>query len=282
MVATRHNVRDRLPQNATRALIYLALTVGAALAAFPFVYMILTSLMTYQETAQRVLIPRVPQWQNYLIAWNQVPFARYFVNSTVVAASTVVGLLITSTLAGYAFGRIQFFGKHVLFILFLTTLMIPFEILLIPDYIIMIRLGWHNTYAGLIVPWMASAFQIFLLRQFFATIPKDLFDAALLDGADHLRFLLSVAIPLSRPALVTVTIFGFLGAWKALLWPLIMTKDEAMRTVEVGLASYVTEAGTQTQLLMAASLFAMLPILVVYFLGQKSFVEGIATSGLKG
>jgi ABC-type glycerol-3-phosphate transport system permease component len=281
-VKTQHSVRQRLPGLTGRAAVYLFLTVGAILAFFPFAWMLMTSLETYQETALKVWWPAVPQWANYPMAWQQAPFARYFFNTSLVAVLTVGGVLVTSTLAAYAFARMEFFGKRVLFILFLTTLMIPFEILLIPDYLIIVRLKWANTYMALTIPWMASAFQIFLLRQFFATIPKDLYDAAILDGAGHLSFLRLIVIPLSRPALVTVTLFAFLGTWKALLWPLIVTKDESMRVIEVGMASYVGEAGTQTQLLMAAAVFTILPIVVLYFLGQKQFIEGIATSGLKG
>jgi len=281
-VVTQHSLRMRLPYLMGRTGVYFVLIVGAIIAAFPFVWMVLTSLKSYQETALRVWLPSQLLFSNYPQAWNQAPFARYFFNTTVVATATVAGVVFTSTLAAYAFARMEFFGKRVLFIIFLTTLMIPFEILMIPDFVIITRLGWANTYAALIVPWTASAFQIFLLRQFFATIPKDLYDAAVLDGADHLAFLRLVVIPLSRPALVTVMLFSFLGSWKALVWPLIVTKSETMRTLELGLSSYVQEAGTQTQLLMAAAVFTIAPIIVLYFLGQKQFIEGIATSGLKG
>ncbi len=281
-LATQHSLRMRLPHLTTRALIYTVLTLGALLAAFPFVWMVLTSLKSYQETALRVWLPSELLFSNYATAWKQAPFARYFLNTTIVACATVSGILFTSTLAAYAFARMEFFGKRFIFVLFLATLMIPFEILLIPDFLIIVRLGWANTYYALVVPWVASAFQIFLLRQFFATVPKDLYDAAVLDGADHLRFLIRICVPLARPALITVSLFAFLGAWRALLWPLIVTKTEEMRTVELGLSSYVQEAGTQTHLMMAASVFTIIPILVLYFLGQKSFIEGIATSGLKG
>jgi len=281
-VVTQHSLRMRLPYLMGRTGVYFVLIVGAIIAAFPFVWMVLISLKSYQETALRVWLPSQLLFSNYPQAWNQAPFARYFFNTTVVATATVAGVVFTSTLAAYAFARMEFFGKRVLFIIFLTTLMIPFEILMIPDFVIITRLGWANTYAALIVPWTASAFQIFLLRQFFATIPKDLYDAAVLDGADHLAFLRLVVIPLSRPALVTVMLFSFLGSWKALVWPLIVTKSETMRTLELGLSSYVQEAGTQTQLLMAAAVFTIAPIIVLYFLGQKQFIEGIATSGLKG
>jgi multiple sugar transport system permease protein len=282
VVATQHNVRTRLPQLAVRSAIYILLCLGVVIAIFPFVWMILTSLKSYQETALRVWLPSELLFSNYRTAWNQAPFGRYFLNTTFVAVTTVCGLVFTSVLAAYAFARMEFFGKRVIFIGFLATLMIPFEILLIPDFLIVTKLHWANTYYALIVPWTASAFQIFLLRQFFATIPKDLYDAAVLDGADHLGFLGMIVLPLARPALVTVIIFGFLGAWRSLLWPLVVTKDEAMRTIEVGLQSYVSEAGTQTQLLMAAAVFTTIPIIVIYFLGQKQFIQGIATSGLKG
>lgn len=279
---TRHSLRLRLPALVTRGLIYTLLIAGSIVAAFPFVWMILTSLKTYQETALKVWFPADPQWSNYPLAWSQAPFGRYFFNTTLIAVATVLGVLFTSVLAAYAFSRMEFFGKRVIFLIFLSTLMIPFEILLIPDFIIITRLKWANTYAALVIPWTASAFQIFLLRQFFSTIPKELYDAAVLDGAGHLQFLRLIVVPLSKPGLVTVALFAFLGTWKSLLWPLVVTRTEAMRTIEVGLASYVSEAGTQTQLLMAAAVFTIAPLVVLYFLGQKQFIEGIATSGLKG
>ena len=149
-------------------------------------------------------MPAEPQWSNYPLAWSQAPFGRYFFNTTLISIATVLGVLFTSVLAAYAFSRMEFFGKRVIFLIFLSTLMIPFEILLIPDFVIITRLKWANTYAALIIPWTASAFQIFLLRQFFSTIPKDLYDAAVLDGAGHLEFLRLIVVPLSTPGLVTV------------------------------------------------------------------------------
>ena len=186
MVSTQHNLRQRLPHLTVRATIYILLTAGAIIAVFPFLWMILTSLKSYQETALRVWLPSTPLFSNYPQAWSQAPFARYFLNTIIVAVCTVTGVVATSVLAAYAFARMEFFGKRFIFLVFLSTLMIPFEILLIPDFIIVTRLHWANTYMALIIPWMASAFQIFLLRQFFATIPKDLYDAAILDGAGHL------------------------------------------------------------------------------------------------
>jgi multiple sugar transport system permease protein len=160
--------------------------------------------------------------------------------------------------------------------------MIPFEVTMIPNYITVSRLGWINTYWAVIIPWIASVFGIFLLRQFFATIPDDLYDAALLDGCGHFRFLTQIVLPLSKPALISVGLFNFLGSWNAFTWPLIVTREEKMYPIQVGLRYFVTESGTATQELMAAATITILPLVILYFFAQRQFIEGISTTGLKG
>ena len=199
-----------------------------------------------------------------------------------ISVSTTALVLFTSALAAYAFARMHFFGREVIFIIFLTTLMIPFEITMIPNFLTIRDLGWIDSYAALIFPFGASVFAIFLLRQFFAQIPSDYYDAAVLDGASHLRFLVAIVLPLSQPALVSVALFTFLGSWNSLLWPLIVINSPEMRPIQVGLYSFINEASTNTHLLMAASVIAVAPILVLYFFAQKQFIEGISGSGLKG
>jgi len=160
-------------------------------------------------------------------------------------------------------------------------MMVPSEVLLIPNFITITELGWKNTYLAMIVPYMTSVMSIFFLRQFFRSVPNDLYDAATIDGCGHVRFLISIALPLARPAIVSTSMFNFLGAWNALLWPLLVTDDESMRPIALGLASFSTEAGMQAQLYMAAATFCILPVIILFLFVQKQFIEGIARSGIK-
>jgi len=272
-----------------KAVLYLILLVGALIFIFPFFWMISNSLMTLGETITRQLVPKVPQWINYKEAWEQANFSKYFVNSVLVTLGTLAGLLFTSILAGYAFGRIDFKGKNLLFGIFLATMMIPESVTLIPNYLLIrgtiIPLPggtWINTYWALTVPFMANAFSIFLLRQFFAQIPNELWDAARIDGCDHLRFLIQVVMPISKAPIMTVLLFGFTGAWNAFQWPLLVTTRDTWRPLMVGLYGFVQEAGPYTHWLMAGAVITIIPILIVYFLTQKQFTQGIATTGLKG
>jgi len=294
----REGLIARISSRISRGLLYTVLTIGAVTALAPFIWMILTSLKSYREVATRVFWPAslrlstysIPTEQrpiphlfyNYVQAWKAAPFARYFANSFFIASCTATGVLITSALAAYAFARLNFRGKNVIFTLFLATMMIPFEITMIPNFITISNLGWVNTYQAMTIPWIASVFGIFLLRQFFATIPHDLYDAALLDGCGHFRFLTQIVLPLSKPALISVGLFNFLGSWNAFTWPLIVTREEKMYPIQVGLRYFVTESGTATQELMAAAAITILPLLILYFFAQRQFIEGISTTGLKG
>jgi ABC-type glycerol-3-phosphate transport system permease component len=283
------STRPSLRVNFGRLALYLILIIGAILALIPFFWMVSTSLMTLGETINRQWLPKVPQLSNYQQAWDQANFAKYFLNTVIITATTILGLLITSTLAGYAFGRIHFFGRDVIFALLLSTMMIPESVTMIPNFL-MIRgdilplpgRSWLNTLQALTVPFMANAFSIFLLRQFFMQIPEELWDAARMDGAGHLRFLIQIVLPISKAPIMTVLIFAFIGSWNAFLWPLLVTTRDTWRPLMVGLWTYVSEAGPQTHLLMAGAVISVIPILVIYFLTQKQFTEGIATTGLKG
>jgi ABC-type glycerol-3-phosphate transport system permease component len=194
----------------------------------------------------------------------------------------VPGVLITSVLAAYAFAQLEFYGRDFLFVLLLSTMMIPSESILIPNYIAVAGvLRWHDTFKALTVPFMASVFNIFLLRQFFLGIPKDYYDAARLDGAGHMGYLRHVVLPMSLSPLAVVTLFTFQGTWNAFQWPLIMVKV-AHQMIQVGMSGFSAEGGTDTQLVMAAATFSVLPVAVLYFLTQKTFIESVAASGLKG
>ena len=272
-----------------RAILYAIVIFGAVVSLFPFFWMISTSLMTLGETINRQVLPKIPQWVNYVEAWDQANFSKYFYNSVLITVGTIAGLLFTSILAGYAFGRMEFKGKNIIFALFLATMMIPESVTLIPNYLTVrgqtfpLPGGtWLNTYWALTVPFLANAFSIFLLRQFFAQIPKELWDAARIDGADHLLFLTRVVLPISKAPVMTVLLFAFTGAWNAFQWPLLVTTRDTWRPLMVGLWSFVTEAGPQTHLLMAGAVITLIPIIIVYFMTQKQFTQGIATTGLKG
>ena len=279
--------RTAPPFRLSQLPLYLVLTLSAALAVLPFAWMLSSSLMTLGETLNRKLVPSTPQFGNYLEAWNRADFASYFLNSVMITGVTLVGLLVTSTLAAYAFARIEFPGRNLIFTVLLASLMIPETVTFIPNFLLVrgdiIPWGsWFNTLPALTVPFMGSAFSIFLLRQFFSRLPRELWDAAQLDGAGHLRFLITIVVPMSRPVLLTVTLFAFVTSWNSFLWPLLVTTDNTWRPLMVGLYNFQSEAGTQTHLLMAASVISIIPVLILYFFTQKQFTEGIATSGLKG
>ncbi len=236
------------------------------------------------EVSEEELIRRTYLLENYPKAWNKVQpsFGRYFFNSFIIALITTIGQVMTSILAAYAFVYFSFPFKNILFTLFLATMMVPQEILLIPNYLVLSNLGWIDTYMALIVPWLAGVFGIFMLRQFFQQLPRDLFDAAMIDGCSRFGFLFRILVPLSLPPIITISIFTFLGSWNSLLWPLIVTNSENMRTIQVGLSYFSQAEGTEWELLMAASAFCILPLIVLYFAAQRYFVQGEAASGLKG
>lgn len=227
---------------------------------------------------------------NYWQAWVTARFSKYIRNSVVLTGITIGGLLVISTLAAYAFARMQFPGRELIFGLLLSTMMIPETVTMIPNFLtvtgnnpLLPFIRWYDNWPALTIPFMAGFFNIFLLRQFFAQIPNELWDAAQIDGAGHLRFLVQVVLPLSRPPLTTVIIFSFISSWNALLWPLIATRAGSdWWPVSVGLQNFVTEAGPETHLWMAGASISMLPVLILYFIAQRQFIEGIATTGLKG
>jgi len=286
--------------NWSRIVIYAILVTATIVALLPFFWMLSTSLMTLGEAIIRKWLPDVPQWVNYAEAWDTANFPKYFGNSVIITFSTTAGMVITSTLAGYAFARIRFLGRDILFALLLLTLMIPEAVTMLPNYLIvsgnifplpqigtsagLLSFGgtWIDSVAALTVPFMASAFSIFMLRQFFMQIPNDLWDAARIDGCGHLRFLVRIVIPISTAPMFTVALLTFIGSWNAFLWPLLVTTKETWRPLMVGLYNFTSEAGNQLHLLMAASFITILPMLILYFATQKSFTEGIATTGLKG
>jgi multiple sugar transport system permease protein len=264
-----------------RLLRYVGLIVLAVLFAFPFYWMFVTSV---EPPARLSDIPpnMVPlwDWRNYADAWNAAPWGRYFLNTVFIATAATVLALFTSLLAGYAFGTLRFPAKGLLFLLVLMVLIIPDEVILIPQYLILGDLNWLNTYQAQIVPFGASAFGIFLLRQFFLSLPRDLWDAAQLDGCSRTGYLMYVAAPLARPVLAAAGLYTFLGMWNQFLFPLVVAGlDPDVQPLQVGLATFLGVHNVEYSLLAAASVFTTLPLLLVFFFTQKHIIEGVAATG---
>jgi multiple sugar transport system permease protein len=220
-------------------------------------------------------------FENFVNAFNKVPFALYFKNTIIVSVSVVFGVIITGSLAAYAFARMKFKGREFIFYLFISMMMVPQPVYLIPSYIVLNHLGWLDTYQALIIPWIANIFTIFLLRQQFKTIPQELFDAAAIDGCSRWGILWKIVLPLSKSVISTAAIFGFIGSWNSFMWPLVMIDNPNLRVLQVGLSYFSQEASTQTTLLMAASTFSILPLIVLFLIAQKQIISSFASSGLK-
>lgn len=263
---------------------YVVVTFLALCVMVPFVWMIVTSLKGQNEifTYPPTWIPQDWQWKNYIDVWQEAPFGRYFLNSTFVALMVTVGQLTSCILAGFAFARMEFKGKNFMFLLFLSTMMISSQVTLVPSYLIMRSFDWIDHYQALIVPFLANAFGVFMIRQSFRTVPKEMEEAAKLDGCGRLRFLVQIMLPLCKPILASQALFAFMGNWNSYLWPLIVTNQDEMRTVQIGLRYFVSgEGGTKWGLYMVAAVLVSLPVIVIYFLVQKTFVESMASTGLK-
>jgi ABC-type glycerol-3-phosphate transport system permease component len=280
-------VRERSPW--LQALLLLFLILGAFISFIPFLYMVSHSLKTIAETITRSSAipfdpkfwPRVPQWRNYAVAWKEARFGLYFRNSVIITTITVGGIVVTSSLAAYAFAKLRFVGRDLIFSILLSTLMIPQTVLLIPNFLIVAKLGWIDRLPSLTVPFLASAFHIFLLRQFFSQIPNELIEVAKIDGATHLRSLVSIVLPLSKAPIFTVVFLSFIYTWNLLQWPLVVTQTPKWRPITVGLSMFITEAGPETHLRMAGAVIAVLPVITMYFIAQRQFTEAITRSGIK-
>ncbi len=273
-------------RNALRVVLFLFLVVISVIDVFPFVWMLSASLQSTSEILSYppTLVPKAPQWLNYLDVFRQQPFGRFYLNTLLMALAQLAGVLVSSSLAAYAFAKIPFFGRNAIFVGYLATLMIPFQVIVIPLYLMMKSVSWINTYPGLIVPGMTSVFGTFLLREFFRGIPKELEDSARMDGASHVVIYSRIVVPLSLPAMSALSIFSFMGSWDNFLWPLVVTNSPDMRTLTVGLTMFIGEYAGQTQwnVLMAASLMISLPVIIFFLIFQKGFIEGVALTGIKG
>jgi len=257
---------------------------GAISFLFPFMWMVSTSLKTDQDvfTWPPRLVPQPVRLQNYVDAWNSAPYARFFFNSAFIALAVTLANLFFCSLAGYAFAKYKFPGKHWIFIALLCTMMIPFQVTMIPVFVILSKLHWVDTYWGLIIPFTAGAFGIFLMRQFLSTIPDDLIDAARIDGCSEFRTFLTIVLPLSKPALSALGIFVFMASWNGFIWPFIIVKSTEMKTLPLAVADLAAGLYVMSwPLMMAGACFVVLPAIVVFLLFQKNFVEGITLTGIK-
>ncbi len=276
----RFRARKWQEQVAVLMGLFFLILVGIS-CLVPFLWMASTSLMETREVVRfpPSLLPEVPMWENYANALTAFPFHRFALNTIIMAVGVIVGRVVVASMAGYAFARIDFPARTQIFFLFLATMMIPPAITLIPSFVIIASLGWVDTFYALIIPWINYVWGIFLLRQFLSTLPVSLEDAARIDGASELAIFWRIFFPLAKPAVAVVIIFSFVDVWKAFMWPLIVTRSMEMRTIELGVAMFSGAYSTNFPYQMAAATAVALPIIVIYLLAQKYFMEGINLTG---
>jgi multiple sugar transport system permease protein len=268
----------------SQTVLYFILILGALVMIIPFAWMISTSLKTdqYVLTIPPQLIPNPATLDSYLRLFELYPIGRMLFNSLIVAGLTTLGQLVTCSMAAYAFARLKFRGHNLVFLFYLATMMVPFQVTITPLFILMRIFGWINTYQGLILPGVFSAFGTFMLRQAFLTIPVEYEESAYMDGASPLTIFLRIILPLSKPALATLTVFAFMGSWNAFLWPLFIVREQTLMTLPVGLATLQGRWLTEWNLVMAGTVISVLPMLLLYLFAQKYIVQGFMISGLKG
>jgi multiple sugar transport system permease protein len=268
----------------TAAFSQTLLTVVALVFLLPIIWMVLSALKSGGEV---FTVPPRPfgerlMFGNFSEAWNFLPFGRFILNTVIVAGVGTLITLVASAMSAYAFARLHFRMREQLFVLYLSTLIVPQEVIVIPMFLIMQRLGWVNSYEGLILPWAFTAFGTFLLRQFFLTIPIELEEAAKIDGAGHVRILTQIIVPIAAPAFAVLAVFTFISFWNSFLWPLIIVNDTSMMTVPLGLQLFLGQQAQRWELLMAAASISMVPTVLLVLALQKYLVRGIALSGLGG
>jgi multiple sugar transport system permease protein len=277
--ATKPDITKRL----LRVTTFLVLLLVSLVVLIPFIWTLLTSLKVETDIVRYPpqLFPRSFTFQHYVDIWHRIPFARLFLNTVIFAGGVTLISLTFDAMTAYALARLEFPGRNILFIAVLVTMMLPFQVTLIPIFSLLSDLNWINTYQGLIIPRATNAFGIFFLRQFFLSIPRDLEDAARVDGASEFRIFGQVILPLAVPALLTLGLFHFMYNWNDLLWPLVVTTQTSMETLPAGLALFMGEHVVEYGLLMAGSILALLPMIILFLMIQRKFVEGIATTGFK-
>lgn len=268
----------------SRAVTHLVLIAASFLAFGPFVWMFLTSIKTYEETIQIPMkfLPDVAQWGNYAIVSGKLNFPQLYLNTILVTIMMILGQMLIVTICAYAFDRLDFPGKNVLFLGMLALMMVPGQIFILPRFKLMVTLGLTNTLVGLVLPGLFNIFGVFLMRQFFSTLPRELDEAARIDGCSYFRIYWNVLLPLVKPGLTTLAVLGMLNTWKDLMWPLINNSRAEKMTLAAGLAMLIGEHTTYYEQVMAGGVIAVLPLIVLYVIFQRQFVEGIAHSGIKG
>lgn len=278
----------RIPRPVRNIISYLVLSIFAFTTVFPFLWMLATTfksrgaIFSLPPTVMPDLLFKPEMWDSYITVLTKYNFLRYAGNSFFVAGMAAIGQLLTASLAGFAFARMEFKGKGILFGLLLSTTMVPTEVVIIPEFLLMAKLNWLDTYLPLIVPsFLVGTFGTFMLREFFMSIPEELVEAAYLDGASTFQIYRKIFLPLSMPAMTTLFLIGFIHNWNALLRPVLYISSSKLRTVTIGLTSFQNEFGAQWNLLLSGAVISILPLLIVYILAQRYVVEGIATTGLK-
>lgn len=270
--------------NLKLAFKYFMLIIFAIITVFPFYWMIASSLKTSFEVIQTppTMIPETAMWGNYAKAFEMAPFGRYFINTIIVTGLSIVFTVTIAIISAFAFSHLKFKGKDLIFSLFLATMMIPGEVLIVTNFKTISNLGWIDTYQALFIPFIANVLYIYMLREFFLKIPIQLYYAAKVDGASDWKFLWRIVVPMAKPSIITICILVGINSWNAFLWPLLVTNNENMRVLANGLTSFQSEAGNQYELLMAASTIITLPIMVAYVFLHKKIMNGISIGGTKG
>ena len=264
-------------------LTYPLLLAVAGVGLLPYFWMVSCSFKSNENMFLVPLqwIPDPVNWGAYGEAWHAQDFTRYFLNTGGVAQAITAGNLLLASLAGYSLCKFRYFGRGALFLMILSTMMLPLEVTMVPLFLIVKRLGWPNTYEGLIVPFLVDGFGVFLMRQYMLSIPKDLIDSARIDGASELRIFWMIILPLCRPALVALAVFTFREAWDMYIWPLIIITKDALRTLPLGISLFMSSYGTSWDQLMAIAVLGTLPMILLFFFLQRAFIQGIAATGLK-
>jgi alpha-1,4-digalacturonate transport system permease protein len=284
--ATRTLGKEQTPgygRKGRNLVIWVLLMVGAGVMVFPLYWMFATAIRPRKElfSGEFNLFPSELVWSNFSEAWGKLPFTQFYINSIVIAVIAVVITVFINLLAGYTFAKYEFPGRNILFLLLISTLMIPIQVIMVPEFLIVSQLGWVNTYAGVIAPRAAEAFGIFMVRQFMVSIPDELLEAARLDGAGEFKIFWSVVLPLSWPVVAVLTIFTFMWRWNDFAWPLVVLQERSVYTVPLGLNLMKGQFFTDWTGIMSMSLVSIVPMLVVFIFFQRYFIQGIASTGIK-
>lgn len=275
---------ERKKIDAGKLMIYIVLIMGSVIMLVPFLWMVLTSFKTYKEAVSVPIVwfPKVWKIENYVEVLTVLNFLKYYLNTIIVTLVTVFFMMFFGSLSAYAFARMDFPFKKLIFAILMTIFMVPAQLIMIPKYLIISKLGWVDTLAGIAVPNIFSVYCMFLLKQFFAGLPRELEDAGKIDGCSYFRLYWNISVPLCKSGMVAMTVLNVLWAWNDLLWPLISTNTDKLRVLSVAMATLQGQHSTEYPVLMAASVLAVIPMILMYIVGQKYFIEGIAFTGVKG